>query len=70
MGSWFSGQGYSEWFDTDSSDLDKHLAKTFAQELEQSIQQIPQKVPVVVVTHHLSHRGIPSYNANLGYRFT
>ena len=66
---WFTGEGYSEWFDSDSSDLDKHLAKTFAQELEQSIQQIPQKVPVVVVTHHLSHREIPCYNANLGYRF-
>ncbi len=66
---WFTGQGYSEWFDSDSSDFDEMLAKTFAQELEQSIQQIPQNVPVVVVTHHLSHREIPSYNANRGYIF-
>lgn len=63
---WFSGDGYSEWFDADSSASDKELAKSFAQELEASLEQVPQGVPVIVATHHLSHKNIPSYDPTQG----
>jgi len=39
---WFSEEGYSEWFDADSSDSDKELAKDFARELETSLEKVPQ----------------------------
>lgn len=63
---WFSGDGFSEWFDADSSALDRELAVNFALELERSLEQVPQDKPVVVVTHHLGHQGVPSFEPERG----
>jgi predicted MPP superfamily phosphohydrolase len=63
---WFSGDGYSEWFDADSSSLDQDLAKRFGIELEKSLEQVPQDLQLIVATHHLSHNNIPSFDPTQG----
>jgi len=57
---WFSGQGFSEWFDRQSSERDQELARRLADELEANIVAVPQHLRLIVVTHHLSHDGIPT----------
>jgi len=51
---WFTGPGYSEWFDASASDADEMLAARFAQELEQSILTSGAE-QLIVVTHHVPH---------------
>lgn len=63
---WFSGDDYSEWFDAESSDSDKKLARKFARDLEESLRHLPPMIPLIVVTHHLSHQEIPSYDPSQG----
>jgi predicted phosphohydrolase len=58
---WFTGPGYSEWFDTEASGSDEELARHFAERLDQTINQVPSDYGIVFVTHHLSHQQCPSY---------
>lgn len=59
---WFTGRGYSEWFDSPAGEKDDLLAQRFAQDLRTQIQSLPSSLRLIVVTHHLSHRLSPSYD--------
>lgn len=50
---WFTGEGYSEWFDAAGDDRDDDLARRFARELESGIEAVAPTARLVVVTHHL-----------------
>lgn len=63
---WFSGQGFSEWFDQASSEQDLELARRLADELEAAIADVPPELRLIVVTHHLSHDGIPTHDPQQG----
>lgn len=49
---WFTGEGYSEWFDGDATEKDEELARAFANDLETAFQNTRFK-KVIVVTHHV-----------------
>jgi 3',5'-cyclic AMP phosphodiesterase CpdA len=58
---WFTGPGYSEWFDAPASESDEELARHLAEGLDQAIVELPPAFAVVVVTHHVSHILCPCY---------
>lgn len=69
---WFSGWGFSEWFDQQSTERDQELARRLADELEASIAGVPPELRLIVVTHHVSHDGVPTLDpaqTNLHSRF-
>lgn len=63
---WFSGEGYSEWFDAPASDRDSELAIRFARDLEDAIHTVPAGLGLIVVTHHLAHRNAPTFDPTQG----
>lgn len=52
---WFTGSGYSEWFNTDADARDAALALRFASELENHIASAGDCTRLIVVTHHVPH---------------
>lgn len=50
---WFTGPGYSEWFDSEASDADETLARDLAGQLEAHIEAVPPDLRLIAVTHHV-----------------
>lgn len=64
---WFTGAGFSEWFDGDADDRDEALAARFAADLEQAISDAPAASRLIVVTHHVPYPAcLPRPNADRG----
>lgn len=59
---WFTGPGYSEWFDSDGGSEDEELAARFATELRAQAASAPPESCLVMVTHHVSHSMIPTHD--------
>jgi len=49
---WFTGEGYSEWFDADATEKDEALARVFSNELDAAFRNTRFE-KVIVVTHHV-----------------
>lgn len=52
---WFTGSGYSEWYNADADARDEMLARRFATELENDIAAAGESARLIVVTHHVPH---------------
>jgi hypothetical protein len=57
---WFTDNGYSEWYDSDSSEKDQQLALTFKQEVEAQFGSLDDNLSLILVSHHLIHANTPS----------
>ncbi len=63
---WFTGTGYSEWFDSESGPEDRGLARRFAEDIRTQVEGLPKSTRLIVVTHHLSHSSAPSHDPTQG----
>jgi len=52
---WFSGAGFSEWFDADADKFNEQLAVEMANELEIKIQQVVEGQRIILSIHHVPH---------------
>jgi len=52
---WFSGEGFSEWFDDEADERNEQLAINFANDLEKQLQQVADGDRVVLAIHHVPH---------------
>jgi hypothetical protein len=50
---WFTGPGFSEWFDREASDADEALARALAAELDAPLAAVPPALRPMAVTHHV-----------------
>lgn len=64
---WFSGAGFSEWFDDDADERNEKLACEIAQNLERQIAGVAKGSRVVLVIHHVPHEQcIPEHARSRG----
>jgi hypothetical protein len=59
---WFTGSGYSEWFDAASGPPDLALARRMADELRAQISSLAPSLRLIVVTHHVPHSRASSHD--------
>jgi predicted phosphohydrolase len=63
---WFTGEGYSEWFDRPAGPPDAELALRFAGDLRAQVDSLPRSTRLIIVTHHVSHSRAPSHDPGQG----
>ncbi|MBD3163418.1 MAG: hypothetical protein GF346_13080 [Candidatus Eisenbacteria bacterium] len=63
---WFTGEGFSEWFDQPSGQRDMDLAHRLAEALRADVARLPSATRLIIVTHHVGHRSAPSHDPTQG----